>query len=523
MELEALPPQAQAAVLPTGEPHTVSEGILAETPSADSQPAISRTRAVTIVATVAGITFLNALGSGLLTVALPRIASDLHLSNGLLLLPASIFALTAGCTLLAAGAVADVVGNRPIFLTGCALLSAFTLGTSLSRTGTQLIVFRALQGVAMSMCMPTSISLITTSFPSGRRRNMAFACFGSGFPIGFALGLVLGGILVDFISWRFGYYISCAINVLMFIGAFFSLPVVEPTEHQDLRKRLVRDIDWIGVTIASACIAMLSYIFAQVTSSTSNIRHPSNITLLAISVALIPSFIFWVGRQERMQRPAAIPNSIWLKTDFTNTCISTFLCFAQLNAFGFLATLFIQIVQQVSALQTSLRFLPQVVVGFGTAMMTGYLIDKVSASLLVLITSILSAASPLLFATASPSWTYWAAAFPAMCLSPIATEILFNVSNHVITSAFPKNKQALAGGVFATVSQFGNSLGLAVTAMVASTVTMENAKGKSMDPLATLKGYRAAFWLCFAAAISSCVIGSFGLRHSGKVGLKKRD
>ena len=523
IELETFQPQQQAAVVPSGEPLAISEGILAETPPPDSPSPISRTKAAVIIATVAGTTFLNALGSGLLTVALPRIASDLHLTNGLLLLPASIFALTAGCTLLAAGAIADVVGNRPVFLTGCGFLSAFTLGTSLARTGTQLIVFRALQGIAMSMCMPTSISLITNSFPPGRRRNMAFAFFGGGFPIGFALGLVLGGILVDFISWRFGYYISCVINVLMFVGAFFSLSAPEATEHQNLRKRLLKDIDWIGITIASACIAMLSYVFAQVTSSTTTIRHPPNIALLVISAALIPSFIFWVGRQEKLQRPAIIPNSIWRKTDFTNTCISVFLCFAQLNAFGFLATLFIQIVQQVSALQTSLRFLPQVVFGFGTSMITGFLIDKVPASLLVLITSILSAAAPLLFATASPTWTYWAAAFPAMCLSPIATDVLFNVSNHVITSAFPKNEQALAGGVFATVSQFGNSLGLAVTAMVASSVTMETAKGKSMDPYATLKGYRAAFWLCFAAAISSCAIGSFGLRHSGKVGLKKRD
>ena len=461
------------------------------------------------------------LGSGLLTVGLPRIAADLNLPNNLLLWPASVFALTAGCTLLASGAVADVIGNRPVFLTGCALLTAFTLGCSLSQTGIQLIVFRALQGIALSLCMPTAVSLITNNFPTGRRRNMAFAFLGGGQPIGFALGLVLGGVLVDSIGWRYGYYISCAFNALIFVGAFFSVPLPKATENHRRRKRLVQDIDWVGVVIASACIAMLSYVFAMITSSTSTIHHPPNIALLAISGALIPSFILWVGRQEKLGRPAIIPNSIWRKTDFTSICITVFLCWAQFNAFGYFATLFIQDIQHVSALQTSLRFLPLVAVGFGTNMVAGYLMDKVPASILVLITSLLSAGAPLLYAISSPKWTYWAATFPAMCLSPIASDVLFNVSNLVITASFREDEQALAGGVFTTISQLGNSIGLAMTAMVASSVTMNAARGKPADLPALLDGYRAAFWLCFAAAVVSCVTGSLGLRRSGKVGLKR--
>ena len=154
-------------------------------------------------------------------------------------------------------------------------------------------------------------------------------------------------------------------------------------------------------------------------------------------------------------------------------------------------------------------------------MVAGYLMDKVPASLLVLASSLLSAVAPLLFAILSPESKYWAAAFPALCLSPIACDVLFNVSNLVITASFPFTEQALAGGVFTTVSQLGNSIGLAVTAMVASSVAMNTASGKSADMVAILEGYRAAFWLCFSAAMLSCIIGSFGLRRSGKVGLKR--
>ena len=304
------------------------------------------------------------------------------------------------------------MGNRPIFLTGCALFSTFTLGCSLAQTGTQLIVFRALQGIAMSKGMPTAVSLITNDFLTGRRRNMAFAVLGGGFTIGFALGAVLGGILIDSVGWRFGYYINFAISVLMFVGAFFSLPRLKSAQSSHRRKQLLHEIDWVGIAVASACIALLSYVFAMVTSSTSTMRHPPNIALLALAVALMPAFVLWVGRQEKLGRPVVIPNSLWRKTAFTSICIAFFLCWAQFNAYGYFVTLFIQNVQHLSALQTSLRFPPQVVCGFATNMLTGYLMDKVSAGILVLNTSLLSAVAPLLFATASPSWTYWAAAFP---------------------------------------------------------------------------------------------------------------
>ena len=484
-------------------------------------PPLSRARTSLLVGTVTGVTFLNTLGSGLLTVALPRIATDLHLAENILLWPASIFSLAAGCTLLASSAIADVIGSRPVFLAGCFFLTAFTLGCSLSRTGLQLVVFRALQGIALSLCLPTAVSLITKNIPTGRQRNMAFAFLGGGYPIGYALGLVLGGILVDSIGWRYGYYLSCLINALIFVAAYFSIP--RPTQAEGTRRwqRLIRDIDWVGVVIASTCIAMLSYVFAMITSSTTTIRHPVNIAILAIAGVLIPSFIVWVGRQERLGKPAIIPNSVWRKMDFTSICIAVFLCCAQFNAYSYFATLVLQDIQHVSALQTSLRFLPLVVVGFATNMIAGHLMDKVPATYIVLVASLLSAVSPLLYAVSSPEWTYWAAAFPAMCLGPIANDVLFNVSNLVITANFEDNDQALAGGIFSTISQVGNSIGLALTAMVASAVTIDAAQGKNINPSNTLQGYRAAFWLCFGGAVLSCAFGSLGLRSSGKVGLKR--
>lgn len=250
-------------------------------------------------------------------------------------------------------------------------------------------------------------------------------------------------------------------------------------------------------------------------------HKPENIVLVAIAGLLVPAFILWVGRQERLGRPAIIPNSVWRKTEFSSICVTVFLTWAMFNAFGYWCTLYLQELQGISAIQTSLRFLPLVVVGFLTNLAAGLLVDKVHAAVLVVVGCIFSAASPLLFAVLSPNWIYWAAAFPAMCFSPISSDLLFNVSNLVITATFASDGQALAGGVFNTVTQLGNSVGLAVTAVLASAVQKSAMERGETEDEARLTGYRAAFWLCFAAAVVSCFTASFGLRKSGKVGLKK--
>lgn len=108
-----------------------------------------------------------------------------------------------------------------------------------------------------------------------------------------------------------------------------------------------------------------------------------------------------------------------------------------------------------------------------------------------------------------------------MVLSVVSTDVLFSVSNLVITTNFPSRKQALAGGVFNTVTQLGNSLGLAVTAIIAAAVADAELDRTTSSKLATLEGYRVAFWTCFAAAVVSVLISTVGLRKAGKVGEKK--
>lgn len=174
--------------------------------------------------------------------------------------------LTCGCTLLIAGAIADVVGRRVVFFSGSVIYSAFTLGCGLCETYTQLIIFRGFQGVAISFCLPSGVGILANAFAPGQRRNIAFAALGGGQPVGYAVGLVLGGFFVESIGWRYGYHLGTICGGIVTAVAIWSLPKDEDALRSGgIWKRMKEEIDWVGAGIASTSLAMLFYVFALVT------------------------------------------------------------------------------------------------------------------------------------------------------------------------------------------------------------------------------------------------------------------
>ena len=124
-------------------------------------------------------------------------------------------------------------------------------------------------------------------------------------------------------------------------------------------------------------------------------------------------------------------------------------------------------------------------------------------------------------AVISPRWPYWYAAFPAQLLSPMACDIMFTIGLLAVSEGFPADTQALAGAVFNTVNQFGQSIGLTLLAVVSAVVTKQTEdQGKGKEE-ALFVGYRAGFWTAFALGVPACLIGGFGLRHMGKIGVKR--
>lgn len=128
--------------------------------------------------------------------------------------------------------------------------------------GNQFIVFRAFQGVAISLCLPTSISILSTNFVPGRQRNIGFGCIGLSQPVGFAVGMILGGVFVDTIpGWRASFYLTAGMNALFFGLSVWLLPADQPRQMFQWA-RFGREIDWIGAGLASSALGVFSYVFA---------------------------------------------------------------------------------------------------------------------------------------------------------------------------------------------------------------------------------------------------------------------
>ena len=267
----------------------------------------SRMKKITVIVTLAGLSLLNTMGSGVLISALPRIADDIGLAEGFLLWPASVYTLSAGCLLLVFGAVADVVGAKLVWVTGSFLYVVFTVAVGLSKTGVQIIVFRAFLGIAVAMCLPTAVSLITNTFPKGKWRNIAFASNGMGQPLGYSVGLLLGGVFTDTIGWRWSYFVSAIINFIISMSAIWVLPSVYRPSDKPWNRRLIEDIDWVGAIILSTALGILLYVLATTTSSYHRLSETQNIVLLVVSIVLLALFPLYMAYQVRRHKPALIP------------------------------------------------------------------------------------------------------------------------------------------------------------------------------------------------------------------------
>jgi MFS family permease len=304
--------------------------------------------------------FIASFTNGIITVGLPIIARSISLERSLYLWPSSVYGLTSGAALLIAGSIADIVGARSVELTGITFLGIFTLACGFAESGAQLVVFRALQGVALALHLPASVAIITGAVPSGRARNLGFACLGFSQPLGFAVGLVLSGIMIERAGWRIGFYLTGGCLLAVAVGAMWTLPKL-PSQNKDgvvaLWKTVGREIDWVGGLISSGGLAILAYVLAYVlyplstvfedkltpyriiSADLASIRSAETASLLAVSILLLFAFPAWMHYRERCGKPALVPNKLWSNLPFTSTCIMVALSYGVMNSIELFSSL----------------------------------------------------------------------------------------------------------------------------------------------------------------------------------------
>jgi MFS family permease len=186
-----------------------------------------------------------------------------------------------------------------------------------------------------------------------------------------------------------------------------------------------------------------------------------------------------------------------------------------------------QEIQKSSVMTTSLYLLPNLMTGTFINLTVGLFVHRVPARWLVAVSSLLCSAAPFIMALVNPEWSYWYLEFWAQIFAPMSADVLYTVGLIIVSDGFPEETQALAGAVFSTVGQFGMSLGVGLTQVVALGVMGKGEGGhdgdafEGVDMGAMLKGYRAGFWTMFAIMVLCALMAAVGLKKVGKVGVKR--
>ncbi|CAE6463217.1 unnamed protein product [Rhizoctonia solani] len=510
-------PVVTSAPSPVTRPSSKS-GTLQETDEqADVAAPVGFARALVITLACTLAMANNIMSGATISIALPDIGKDLGISQADLQWLVSSYSLTSGCFLLLFGRLADLFGRKKVFLIGNVWFLAWAIGCGFAPNAISLDVMRALQGMGAAATIPSAVGILAHEFPPSVARSVAFATFSAGAPLGGAMGFVIGGLTTQYASvkWRGIFYVSAGIAALTMIAAALGVHEDKPSQEKDRR------IDWVGAALSTTALVLLTFSLAQSSSAKDGWRTPYIPVVLVISVVLLGCFVYWEHYLEtRTTRPPLMRLGLWTraKGKFAAIQLVVFFDWACFTTWQFFVTLYYQEYLGLSPVDTTIRLLPMPVSGLLCNLVIALFIGRMSGSVLIGIGCFFTSLAALFFAVIIPSKTYWAFGFPAATVVVFGADFMFATGSIFVAKIALPHEQSLAGGIFNTLNQLGTAFGLAIASVVNNNVH-HSALRESGDELGSLlRGYKAAFWTCFAFGMTALVLTLIFLRGIGIVG-----
>jgi len=343
-------------------------------------------------------TFMLLIDITIVNVALPAIAEDLGSSFSDLQWVVDAYALSLASLLLTAGSLADLLGRRRIFVIGLGLFTASSLLCGLATSPSFLTWARALQGVGGAAMFATSLALIAQAF-RGPERGTAFGIWGATIGAAVAIGPLVGGALVEHVSWQSIFLINLPVGLLAIVAAFRFITESRDPEHGG--------VDWPGLVTFSGGLFLL--VFALVRGNAEGWGSPLIAGSLAGAAVLLAAFVL----VEMRSRKPMLDLSLFRKPAFAGAAIAGFTLSAGMFGMFLYITLFMQNTLGLSPLETGLRFLPMTAVSFVAAPLSGKLQGRVPMRALLAIGLTLVGIGLLLMrrVDAASGWTALLAGF----------------------------------------------------------------------------------------------------------------
>ncbi len=452
------------------------------------------------LAVLAASQLMIVLDASIVNIALPSAQEDLGISNADRQWVVTAYTLAFGALLLLGGRIADYVGRKRTFLVGLLGFAGASAIGGLAQTQELLFAARALQGAFAALMAPAALSLITVTFTEPKERAKAFGVFGALSGGGAAIGLIVGGVLTEYTSWRWCLGVNVPVALLVALAA---LPLVhESKAHGDTR------YDVPGVLLATAGLFSLVYGFTEAaraenpddprSTAVKGWGDSSTITFLVLAVVLLAAFVVW----ERRAKNPMLPLRIVLDRNRGGSYLIFLFVGAGLFAMFLFLTYYFQINLGYSPLKAGFAFLPFSAGIILTAGVVAQLLPRLGPKPILVVGLTMAVIGMLLLLRIDGDTAYWSHVLPAEILMSVGMAGVFIPASSTALVGVGHHDAGVASAVLNTSQQIGGSLGTALlNTLFAGAVTgyftdnlRDPADADRLLPLAFIHGYHVSFF-----------------------------
>ncbi len=453
------------------------------------------------------VQFLVVLDSAIVNVALPAIKTGLNFEQSALQWVVTAYVLTFGGFLMLGGRTADLFGRRKVLVIGVTGFTTFSLLLGLTQNDTQFIMLRALQGLAAAFMAPSALSILITTFQQGHERNKALSVWAMVASGGAAAGVFLGGLLTEYLGWRWNFFVNVPIGLF----AVWGILTYVPAHIQEAKDR---QLDIPGAVLVTG--GLMSLVYALAEASRVGWINTATLMPLVLSIILLASFLV---NETRTKHPL-VPLGIFKIRNVTGGNLIMLPVMAGALGLFFFASLYIQNILHYSPLLAGACFLPiPIVIGI-VSRQAPRLITTFGFKRLLVAGTALLALSTFILSLLTIDSSYWLHMLPAFILLGCGAGLSFVAVTVAATTGAPGHQAGLVSGLINTSQQLGAALGVAILAVVANAGIAAGQAAGLTKKAAELQGYQDAFLassilLVLALVVSLLVIKeSKGTKHS---------
>src|SRR5579884_2396981 len=393
--------------------------------------------------------FMVVLDATIVNVALPSIQKDLHLSESSLQWIVNAYTLVFGGVLL---------GRKRLFLIGLVIFTGASLLDGLSSSEGMLVASRSLQGLGAALVSPAALSIISTTFEEGAERARALGVWAAIAIGGSAVGLILGGVLTQYFSWPWIFFVNVPVGV---VGFVLSLRLIPESRDADAH----RSYDVAGaVTVTGGLMAL---VYAIVDAQSAGWGSAKTLAFFALALGLLVAFVVI----ELRVRAPLVRLSIFRTRSLLTANAAMFLAMSGMFAMFFFNTLYIQRILGYGPLKAGLAFLPFTAGIMVSAGIASQFAPRLGVRTVAGAGMVLSIAGLLLLTQLPVHGSYLADVLPSIVLSSLGMGGVFMALTLIATTGLEAHDQGLASGIFNTSQQVGGALGLAVLSTLAASRT----------------------------------------------------